>query len=91
VSSCPSCTRALQVALHKDYRDACPACQIRKLAHMPQEKRERQLDLLTHLCGPGARARVQQELRVELARIRKLRGGTPHSEAKRWPANKGTS
>lgn len=71
--TCPACTRALQVALHQDYRLACPGCQIRKLAHMPSEDRERQLDLLTHLCGPGARKRVRQELRVEQARIRALR------------------
>lgn len=75
--TCPSCTRALQVATHRAYLEKCPGCQIRKLAHMPADQRERQLDLLCHLCGPDARARVRQELRVELARIRKLRGTVP--------------
>lgn len=71
--TCPSCLRAQQVPAHRDYREGCPQCQIRKLAHMPAQERERQLDLLCHLCGPAARARVRQELRVELARIRQLR------------------
>ena len=62
----------MQVAAHRDYLERCPGCQIRKLAHMAPEKRERQLDLLCHLCGPAARARVRQELRVEMARIKKL-------------------
>jgi hypothetical protein len=79
--SCSSCTRALQVATHRGYVEKCPACQIRKLAHMPVEQRERQLDLLCHLCGPDARARVRQELRVELARIRKLRAPGPRQRA----------
>lgn len=81
MSACPSCLRAQQVALHRDYRDGCPQCQIRKLAHMPAEQMERQLDLLTHLCGPGARARVRQELRMELARIRKLRAAGQRQRA----------
>lgn len=69
---CPSCLRAQQIPAHRDYRKDCAGCGIRQLAHMPQEQRERQLDLLCHLCGPQARARVRQELRVEMARIRKL-------------------
>jgi phage FluMu protein Com len=61
--SCSSCTRALQVATHRGYVEKCPACQIRKLAHMPVEQR------------------VRQELRVELARIRKLRAPGPRQRA----------
>lgn len=80
--TCPSCIRALQVAAHRDYQEKCPGCQIRKLAHMAPAQRERQLDLLVHLCGPQARARVQQELRVEQARIRKLRGAVPRRKEK---------
>lgn len=78
--ACTSCIHAMQVAAHRDYQEKCPTCQIRKLAHMAPEQRERQLDLLCHLCGPGARARVRQELRVELARIKKLRGHRARKE-----------
>lgn len=72
--NCPSCIRALQVAAHRDYREGCIGCGVRELAHMPQEKREQALDVLANVCGPDARARVVQELRVEMARIKKLRG-----------------
>lgn len=85
--SCTACLRALQVAAHRDYQDKCPGCQIRKLAHMAPEARERQLDLLVHLCGPGARARVRQELRVELARIKKLRGAVPRRKEITWTSS----
>lgn len=78
---CSACLAAMQVADYRHYVKACVGCQIRKLAHMPAEKRERQLDLLCHLCGPGARERVRQEMRVELARIRKLRAAGPRQRA----------
>lgn len=71
--SCPSCIAAQQRANYRDFREGCPGCGIRQLAHMGAEERERQLDLLCHLCGPGARERVRQELRVEMARIRALK------------------
>lgn len=71
--NCQSCTRALQIANHRDYQRDCPGCGIRQLAHMGAEDRERMLDKLCHLCGPAARARVRQELRVEMARIKKLK------------------
>ena len=82
MSCCPSCLRAQQVAAHRDYDKDCPGCGIRQLAHMGAEDREKQLDLLVHLCGPGARARVLQELRVEMARIKKLRGVVPRQRAR---------
>jgi len=72
--SCPSCLRAQQIAAHRDYREGCTGCGIRELAHMPADKREQALDVLEHHCGTAARARVVQELRVEVARIKKLRG-----------------
>lgn len=72
--TCPSCLRALQIPLHKEFRKDCPGCGIRQLALMGAEERERMLDKLVHLCGPGARDRVRQELRVEMARIKRLRG-----------------
>lgn len=73
--TCPSCTRAQQIAAHRDYRKDCPGCGVRQLAHMGADERERMLDKLCHLCGPGARARVRQEVRVEMARIKKLKSG----------------
>lgn len=71
---CPSCLRALQVADHRDFQPRCVGCGIRKLALMSPLDRERQMDLITHLCGPDARKRVREDLRVEVARIKKLRG-----------------
>lgn len=74
MNNCPSCVRALQVPLHREYVKTCPGCGIRELAHMAAEERERMLDRLVHLCGPKARERVREELRVEMARIKKVRG-----------------
>lgn len=74
MSECPACLRAQQVVAHVEYRRECPGCSIRQLAHMNHVEREKRLDLLTHLCGPEARRRVREEIRLELARIRKLRG-----------------
>lgn len=74
MSACPSCLRAQQVALHRDFRDGCPGCGIRELALMGAEERERQMDLLCHLRGPNARDRVRRDLRMEIARINRLRG-----------------
>lgn len=80
--TCPSCTRAQQVALHRDFRKTCPGCGIRQLALMESEERERMLDRICHLSGPKAREEVRKSVREELARIRKLRAFSPHQRAK---------
>lgn len=74
MSACPSCTRALQVPLHRDYREGCITCGARKLAHMPQEERERMFDRIQFESGWDMRCEAIRLVREELARMKKLRG-----------------
>lgn len=75
MSSCPSCARAVHDPLHRDYRSAqCPGCAVRKLAHMPAAERERMYLRLQHLMDGDAVKRIQQDVRLELAKIKKLCG-----------------
>lgn len=78
--TCPSCTRALQVAAHRDYRNGCMGCGARKLAHMPQEERERMFDRIQFESGWDMRCEVVQMVRDELVRMRKLRGESARKE-----------
>lgn len=71
---CPACLRAQQVADHTDYQEGCIGCGARKLAHMPQEERERMFDRIQHVSGWDMRAEAVRLVRAEIARIRKLRG-----------------
>jgi len=67
--SCPECLRALQRAIHTRYSNRCPQCDIRRLAYLTPEARERKLDAIQHLTSYAARARIAEEVRVETARI----------------------
>jgi hypothetical protein len=71
---CRSCARSVHDPLTRDYRGDCPGCTVRQLAHMPADEREKQLLKLQHLCGPGAVKRVREDVRIEMARIKQLRG-----------------
>ena len=75
MSACLPCARAVHDPLHSEYRSReCPGCAIRKLAHMPAAKRERELLKLQHLLDGDAVKRIQEDVRVEQARIKALRG-----------------
>lgn len=41
---------------------------------MPQDKREQAFDVLLKECGRDAHDRVREDVRMEMARIEKLRG-----------------
>lgn len=73
MSSCPSCLRAQQVATHADYLPGCIGCGARRLAHMPQQEREKALDAIQHVSGWEMRCEATQLMRAEMARIKRLR------------------
>ena len=70
---CPSCLKAIQHADHAAYREGCIGCAVRELVHMTPAKRERQLDRVEREIGRGMRAEVVRMVRIEAARIQKLR------------------
>lgn len=75
MTTCLPCTRAVHDPLHSEYRSKdCPGCAIRKLAHMPAAQRERELLKLQHLLDGEAVRRVREDIRIEMARIKQLRG-----------------
>ena len=79
--TCVECLRARQVAAHAHYVDGCIGCGIRELTHMPQEKRDHALDVLLKECGRKAYDRVREDLRMEMARIKALRGARTKEKA----------
>lgn len=71
--SCPSCTKALQIAAHAEYVNGCLGCGVRKLVHMPSEQRGAMLDRIQFTGGWGARAEAAKLIEIEAARIKQLR------------------
>jgi hypothetical protein len=71
--SCPSCLKALQHADHTAYREGCIGCAVRELVHMTPDRRAKELDQVEREIGPGMRAEVGRMVRIEAARIQKLR------------------
>lgn len=70
--TCPQCLHAQQLVTWQHYAENCYGCEVRKLAGMDFEKRQKQLDLVAHLCGPAARAEVVKLLSIERARVYRL-------------------
>lgn len=79
--TCSSCLRAMQIANHGAYVDGCIGCGVRRLAHMTPEERERTLDRIQAVHGWTARVEAIKLLRVERARLKKLRGHRSHERA----------
>ena len=72
--TCHQCLKAMQVAQHGSYVDGCLGCQIRKLVHAEQSKREAMLDRIQFAHGHGARVEAVRLIEIERARIKRLRG-----------------
>lgn len=73
--TCLPCARAIHDPLHAEYRSKeCPGCAVRALAHMPAAERERMYLRLQHLLDGDAVKRIQEDVRVEMARIKAMRG-----------------
>jgi hypothetical protein len=73
--SCSSCQTAQQRADHRDYREGCLGCQVRKLTHDEPTAREAMLDRIQFVHGHGARSEVIRLIELERARIKNLRRG----------------
>lgn len=80
MTTCPSCLRAQQIAMHRAYVRDCIGCSIRALAHMTKDEQEWHYDLWLRTEGKEAERRVRWDVRVEVARIRALRGGPANKE-----------
>lgn len=81
VSNCHSCLTARQVPAQADYRSGCLGCQIRHLAHLDGEERQKMLDRIQFVHGNAARNEAVQLLREEMARIKALRVASERARA----------
>ena len=72
--NCRHCLRAEQTAVWRSFTPGCNPCELRRIAYMTGEERERYLDRVQHLSGYSARQRVREDVDIERARIEVLKG-----------------
>ena len=62
--NCRHCLRAEQTAVWRSFTPGCNPCELRRIAYMTGEERERYLDRVQHLSGYSARQRVSGAIRT---------------------------